>query len=419
MKADIIIKNIDKLYTLKGPNRPRVKDEMRQVGLIEDGVVAIEDGKIIYVGQGQLPEDIKTDETTVIIDGRGKVVTPGLVDSHTHLVHGGSRENELAMKLKGVKYLDILAAGGGILSTVNATRNATFQELYDQAKKSLDRMLSYGVTTVEAKSGYGLDDFDTEIKQMEVAIKLGEDHPIDVISTFMGAHAIPSRYKDNPDLFVDVIKNEMIPEVAKRGLAKFCDVFCEKGVFTVEQTKDILETGKQWGLLPKVHADEIETLGGAELAAEIGCVSADHLIAASDKGIKMMAEKGVIGNLLPGTSFNLQSGKLANARKMIEEGVAVALSTDYNPGSCPTENMQLIMSFASIMLKMTPEQVLTAATINGAASLKLEEEIGSIEVGKKADIVVFDAPNFEYIIYHFGVNHTDKVIKDGKVVFSK
>ncbi|NLY77547.1 MAG: imidazolonepropionase [Tissierellia bacterium] len=419
MKADIIIKNIDKLYTLKGPNRPRVKDEMRQVGLIEDGVVAIEDGKIIYVGQGQLPEDIKTDETTVIIDGRGKVVTPGLVDSHTHLVHGGSRENELAMKLKGVKYLDILAAGGGILSTVNATRNATFQELYDQAKKSLDRMLSYGVTTVEAKSGYGLDDFDTEIKQMEVAIKLGEDHPIDVISTFMGAHAIPSRYKDNPDLFVDVIKNEMIPEVAKRGLAKFCDVFCEKGVFTVEQTKDILETGKQWGLLPKVHADEIETLGGAELAAEIGCVSADHLIAASDKGIKMMAEKGVIGNLLPGTSFNLQSGKLANARKMIEEGVAVALSTDYNPGSCPTENMQLIMSFASIMLKMTPEEVLTAATINGAASLKLEEEIGSIEVGKKADIVVFDVPNFEYIIYHFGVNHTDKVIKDGKVVFSK
>ena len=419
MKADIIIKNIDKLYTLKGPNRPRVKDEMRQVGLIEDGVVAIEDGKIIYVGQGQLPEDIKTDETTVIIDGRGKVVTPGLVYSHTHLVHGGSRENELAMKLKGVKYLDILAAGGGILSTVNATRNATFQELYDQAKKSLDRMLSYGVTTVEAKSGYGLDDFDTEIKQMEVAIKLGEDHPIDVISTFMGAHAIPSRYKDNPDLFVDVIKNEMIPEVAKRGLAKFCDVFCEKGVFTVEQTKDILETGKQWGLLPKVHADEIETLGGAELAAEIGCVSADHLIAASDKGIKMMAEKGVIGNLLPGTSFNLQSGKLANARKMIEEGVAVALSTDYNPGSCPTENMQLIMSFASIMLKMTPEEVLTAATINGAASLKLEEEIGSIEVGKKADIVVFDAPNFEYIIYHFGVNHTDKVIKDGKVVFSK
>lgn len=419
MKADIIIKNIDKLYTLKGPNRPRVKDEMRQVGLIEDGVVAIEDGKIIYVGQGQLLEDIKTDETTVIIDGRGKVVTPGLVDSHTHLVHGGSRENELAMKLKGVKYLDILAAGGGILSTVNATRNATFQELYDQAKKSLDRMLSYGVTTVEAKSGYGLDDFDTEIKQMEVAIKLGEDHPIDVISTFMGAHAIPSRYKDNPDLFVDVIKNEMIPEVAKRGLAKFCDVFCEKGVFTVEQTKDILETGKQWGLLPKVHADEIETLGGAELAAEIGCVSADHLIAASDKGIKMMAEKGVIGNLLPGTSFNLQSGKLANARKMIEEGVAVALSTDYNPGSCPTENMQLIMSFASIMLKMTPEEVLTAATINGAASLKLEEEIGSIEVGKKADIVVFDVPNFEYIIYHFGVNHTDKVIKDGKVVFSK
>ncbi len=419
MKADIIIKNIDNLYTLKGPNRPRVKDEMRQVGLIKDGVVAIKDDKIIFVGQGSLPDDIEADENTVIIDGRGKVVTPGLVDSHTHLVHGGSRENELAMKLKGAKYLDILEAGGGIHSTVNATKKATFDELYNQAKKSLDRMLSFGVTTVEAKSGYGLDDFDTELKQMEVAKNLNEDHPVDIVSTFMAAHAIPPSYKDNPEQFVDVIKNKMIPEVAERGLAKFCDVFCERGVFTVDQTRDILETGKRWGLLPKVHADEIESLGGAELAAEIGCISADHLVAASPKGIKMMAEKGVIGNLLPGTSFNLQSQKVANARYMIEEGVAVALSTDYNPGSCPTENMQLIMSFASIILKMTPEEVLTAATINGAASLKLEQKIGSIEIGKKADLVIFDAPNFEYIIYHFGVNHTDKVIKDGKVVFER
>jgi len=417
MKADIIIKNIDNLYTLKGPNRPRVKDEMGQVGLIKNGVVAIKGDEIIYVGEENLPENIEIDKSTMIIDGRGKVVTPGLVDSHTHLVHGGTRENELAMKLKGAKYLDILAAGGGIHSTVNATKNASFDELYNQAKKSLDRMLAFGVTTVEAKSGYGLDDFDTELKQLEVAKKLNESHPVDVISTFMAAHAIPPRYKENPDEFVDIIKNEMIPEVSKRGLAKFCDVFCEQGVFTVDQARDILETGKRWGLLPKIHADEIESLGGAELAAEIGCISADHLLAASPEGIKMMAEKGVIGNLLPGTSFNLQSEKVANARYMIEEGVAVALSTDYNPGSCPTENMQLIMSFASIILKMTPEEVLTAVTINGAASLRLEHVIGSIEVGKKADLVVFDAPNFEYIIYHFGVNHTDKVIKNGKIVF--
>jgi len=216
MRAHIVIKNIDNLYTLKGPNRPRVKDEMRQVGLINNGIVAIEDDKIIYVGQGELPEGIEVDENTIFIDGRNKVVTPGLVDSHTHLVHGGSRENELAMKLKGAKYLDILAAGGGIHSTVKATKNATFQELYNQAKKSLDRMLSFGVTTVEAKSGYGLDDFDTEIKQMEVARKLNEDHPVDVVSTFMGAHAIPASYKDKPEAFIKKIKDEMIPQVSER-----------------------------------------------------------------------------------------------------------------------------------------------------------------------------------------------------------
>lgn len=419
MKADLVIKNIDKLFTLKGPNRPRIKEEMRNVGLIENGTIAIEDDRIIYVGSGELPENIEIDDKTIFIDAKGKTVTPGLVDSHTHLVHGGSRENELAMKLNGAKYLDILEAGGGIHSTVNATKNSSFDELYDKAKKSLDIMLSFGVTTVEAKSGYGLDDFDTEIKQMEVANKLNEDHPVDVVSTFLGAHAVPKDYKDRPDDFVRIIVKDMIPEVANRKLAKFCDVFCERGVFTVEQTRYILETGLKYGLLPKIHADEIEPLGGAELAAEIGCVTADHLVAASENGIKMMAQSGVIANLLPGTSFNLQSGNFAKARKMIEEGVAVSLSTDYNPGSCPTENMQLIMSFGSIIMKMTPEEVLTAATINGAAALRLEDEIGSIEVGKKADLVIFDAPNFDYMIYHFGINHTDKVIKNGKVVYEK
>ncbi len=419
MKADIIIKNIDNLITLKGPNRARVKEEMRDIGLINNGVVAIKGDKIIYIGKGELPLDIETHENTIIIDGEGKTVTPGLVDSHTHLIHGGSREHELSMKLKGAKYLDILEAGGGIHSTVNATREASFDQLYDKAKKSLDIMLGFGVTTVEAKSGYGLEDFNTEIKQMEVANKLNKEHHVDVVSTFMGAHAIPPKYKDNPKDFIGIIINEMIPQVADKKLAKFCDVFCEKGVFSIEETREILEAGIKHGLLPKVHADEIEPLGGAELAAEVGCISADHLVAASVKGIKMMAEKGVIANLLPGTSFNLQSGKFAQAKKMIEEGVPVALSTDYNPGSCPTENMQLVMSFASIIMKLTPEEVITASTINGAASLKLEEEIGSLEVGKKADLVIFDAPNLDYIIYHFGINHTDKVIKSGKLVFEK
>lgn len=416
MRASLIIKNISNLITLKGENRPRIKEEMRNVGIIKNGIVAIADDRIIYSGQGELPDYISTDENTVVLNGEGKTVTPGLVDSHTHLVHGGSRENELAMKLKGMKYLDILKAGGGIHSTVKSTKEATFDELYEKAKKSLDTMLSFGTTTVEAKSGYGIDDFQTELKQMEVAKKLNQEHPIDIVSTFLGAHAVPQSYKGNVDGFVDVLINEMIPEVSRRKLARFCDVFCEEGVFDVEQSKRILLAGKENGLLPKIHADEIEPLGGAELAAEIGCITADHLVAASERGMNMMAQKRVIANLLPATSFNLQSGKFAQGRKMIDMGIPVSLSTDYNPGSCPTENLQLVMSFASIIMKLTPEEVITAVTINGACALGLEDEIGSIQEGKKADLVIFDAPNIEYIIYHFGINHAEKVIKNGLIV---
>lgn len=419
MKATLVIKNIGNLITMQGENKARSGESLKDIGLIENGIIVIKEDKIIYVGEGNLPNNIEVDESTEVIDAAGKTVTPGLIDSHTHVVHGGSRENELAMKLKGVPYLDILAAGGGIHSTMKATREADFQELYDQAKKSLDTMLSFGVTTVEAKSGYGIEDFDTELRQLEVAKKLNEDHPIDLISTFMGAHAIPKTYEDDPEKFVDIIIEEMLPEVAQKDLAKFCDVFCEEGVFTIDQTRRILLAARELGMELKMHADEIKPLGGAELAAEINCVSADHLIAASDQGIKDMAEAGVIANLLPGTGFNLQTGNFARARYMIEHGVPVALSTDYNPGSCPSENLQLIMSFSSLIMKMTPEEVITGVTINGAASVGMEDTIGSLEVGKKADIVIFDSKNLEYIIYHFGINHTDKVIKDGKVVFTK
>ena len=380
MKATLVIRNIDNLITLKGENKPRVKEELNDIGLIKNGIIALNDEKIIYVGKGELPNNIETDKNTIVLDGRGKTVTPGLVDSHTHLIHGGSRENELAMKLKGVPYLDILASGGGIHSTVKSTKEATFEDLYSKAKKSLDIMLRYGITTVESKSGYGIDDFETELKQLEIADELNKDHPVDVISTFMAAHAIPKQYKEVPDEFVDIIIKKMIPEVSKRNLARFCDVFCEEGVFTIEQSRRILLAAREYGMESKLHADEIESLGGAELAAEIGCISADHLIAASDDGIKQMAKKGVIANLLPGTSFNLQTGKFARARKMVEEGVPIALSTDYNPGSCPTENLQLIMSFASLIMKLTPEEVITAVTINGAASLGLENEIGSLDI---------------------------------------
>lgn len=419
MKATMVIKNIDNLITMKGENRARRGVEQSEIGLISNGIIAIDGEKIIYVGEGDLPSHIKTDDNTEFISGEGKTITPGLVDSHTHVVHGGSREHELTMKLKGVPYLDILAQGGGIHNTMEATRNASFDDLYNQAKKSMDTMLGFGVTTVEGKSGYGVEDFDTEIRQLEVAKKLNEDHHIDLVSTFMGAHAIPMKYKDKPDEFVDIIINEQLPEIAKRDLAKFCDVFAEEGVFTIDQSRKILLAAREHGMDLKIHADEIVTLGGAELAAEIGCVSADHLIAASDEGIKAMGKKGVIGNVLPGTSFNLQTGHYANPKKMIEENVPVAISTDYNPGSCPTENLQLIMSFASLIMKLTPEQVITGVTINGAASLGIEEEVGSIQEGKYADIAIFDAKNLDYIIYHFGINHTDKVIKKGRLVYTK
>ena len=419
MKATLIIKNIDNLISLAGENRPRKGKDLEDIGLIKDGIIALNDDKIIYVGKGDLPSSIETNNETIIINGRGKTVTPGLIDSHTHLVHGGSRENELDMKLKGIPYLDILEAGGGIHSTVKSTKEASYQELYEKAEKSLDTMLSFGVTTVEAKSGYGIDDFDTELKQLQVAKKLDEDHPVDIVSTFMGAHAIPEKYKENPEEFVDIIIEDMIPRVSEKKLARFCDVFCEEGVFTIDQSRRILLAGRKYGMEPKIHADEIKPLGGAELAAEISCVSADHLIAASDKGIEDMAEKGIIANLLPGTSFNLQENKFARARKMIEAGVPIALSTDYNPGSCPTENLQLIMSFAALIMKLKPEEIITGVTINGACSLKVEDKLGSLEVGKQGDIAIFDSPNLEYILYHFGINHTDKVIKKGKIVYQK
>ncbi|PNR93639.1 imidazolonepropionase [Petrotoga sp. 9PWA.NaAc.5.4] len=418
-EATLVLKNISNLITLKGPNRARIKREMSETGLINNGIIAVKNDKIIYVGQGTLPKNIKTTAETKIIDCKGKTVTPGLIDSHTHLIHAGSREYELFEKIKGIKYLEILESGGGIYDTVEATKKASFKELYEKAEKSLNIMLSYGVTTIEAKSGYGLDDFETELKQLEVMKELNKNHPVDIVPTFLGAHAVPKKYRNNSDDFVEKLLKEMIPFVSEKRLAKFCDVFCEKGVFTVEQSRKILSEAKKFGLLPKIHADEIESTGGAELAAELGCISGDHLVGASYNGLKMMAEKGVIANLLPTTTFFLQSEKYAKARKMIDLGIPVTLSTDYNPGSSPTENLQLVMSFGAIKLNMTPQEIINSVTINAAASLKLENQVGSIDEGKNADISIFDTPSLEYLIYHFGINHTYMVIKNGKIVYNK
>ena len=413
MKVDLILKNIGKLVTMQGSSSFRVKEEMNKINIIENAYIAVKNGKILAIGVGDEFGNLCGDDTK-IHDAEGLLVTPGLIDSHTHLIHGGSRENEFSMKLNGVPYIEILNNGGGILSTVKATKEASEEELYKKAKKSLDRMLEFGVTTVEEKSGYGLE-LNTEIKQLEVARVLDKNHPVDLVHTFLGAHAVPEEYKENHKAYIDILVDVMMPKIKDMGLAEFCDVFCEEGVFTIEESEYILQKAKEMGYKLKIHADEIESLGGAELAAKLGCVSADHLMAASDEGIKMMAENNVVANILPATSFNLNKN-YADCRKMIDMGAIVSLSSDYNPGSCPSENLQLVMQLGCLHLKMTPNEVLTAVTINAAYAIDRADKIGSIEVGKNADFVVFDARNVEYLMYHFGINHTKKVYKNGNLV---
>lgn len=413
MKMDLIIKNIGKLVTMEGSFLPKTGKEMNELTILENAYIAVVEGKVFKVGTGEDYKEL-VGENTIIDDASGMLVTPGLVDSHTHLVHGGSRENEFSKKLNGVPYIQILQEGGGILSTVNSTKKATFDELYKKAKKSLDRMLEFGITTVEEKSGYGLE-LETEVKQLQVAHKLDKDHPVDLVHTFLGAHAVPVEYKSNSEAYIKLLVEEIMPKVKELDLAEFCDVFCEEGVFSVEESNYILSKAKEMGYKLKIHADEIVPIGGAELAAKLGCISADHLMAASEQGLKDMAQKGVIANILPGTSFNLNKPS-ADGRKMIDLNVPISLSSDYNPGSCPSENLQLVMQLGCLNLKMTPNEVLTAVTINAAHCVDRATEIGSIEVGKKADIAVFDAPNVEYLMYHFGINHIDRVYKEGRLV---
>ncbi|MFA1740351.1 imidazolonepropionase [Lysinibacillus fusiformis] len=413
----ILIKNANEVITLKNNIRgPRTKEQMREITIVENGSILIEKDRIVAVGafeqlEVDFPELVKKATT---IDASGKVVMPGLVDCHTHLVHGGTREEEFSMRLKGSTYMEIMNAGGGIHATTKRTRETSFDDLYEKTRHHLDIFLKHGVTTVEAKSGYGLD-WETEKKQLEVAKKLQATHDMDVISTFMGAHAVPRDYKGREDEFVDVLIQDMLPKVAELELAEFNDVFCEKGVFTPEQSERILEAGKALGLTPKIHADEIEPYKGAELAAEVGAISAEHLLVASDEGIQKMAEAGTIAVLLPGTAFFLRA-PFARGRLMIDEGVPVAISTDFNPGSSPTMSLPFIMNLACMHMGMTLEEVLTATTINAAYAVNRGEQIGSLEVDKKADVIILDVANYKQLQYFYGMNHTNTVIKNGQVV---
>lgn len=411
---DLLIKNATELLTLS----PSFEDESG-LGMIRDGAIAISGERILWVGKSdQLIKEISLTPGGREIDAQGKVVMPGLIDSHTHLIFAGSRENEFEMRIKGLSYLEIAERGGGILSTVEATRKASFEELFSLGKKRLDRMLKKGVTTIESKSGYGLTLMD-EVKILRVMKALQEAHPIDIVPTFLGAHTIPREFRDNRSLYVEILIKEMIPNISQEGLAVFCDVFCEKKAFSLEESREILETGKRYGLKPKIHADQLTPGGGAELAAEVGAVSAEHLEYVSPGGIEKMAERGVTAVLLPGASFFLSMTKLPPAREMIQKGVAVALATDMNPGSSMTESLPLMMTMGCTLLKMTPGEVIQATTLHAARSIGRVSEIGSLEVGKKADIIVLDIPNYKYLPYHFGVDHVEIVIKEGKVVYQR
>ena len=408
----LLIYNIGLLATPCGTTA-KAGPAQGEVLLEKDAWILAEDGLIKETGTGNDWQVLLQDGDTVIDAGQ-KLVTPGLVDAHTHLVFGGWRQNELGLKLHGATYLDILESGGGILSTVRATREASEESLFQKAKEALDEMLALGITSMEAKSGYGLDR-ETELKQLRVIRRLAKEHCMDVRATFLGAHALPESYKDNREDYVRFICEEMIPEVAAEGLADYCDVFCEKGVFTAEESRLILEAGKKHGLLPKIHADEIEAIGGSELTKDVKAVSAEHLIVCQPSGIEALAAGGTIACLLPATSFYL-GATYAPAREMIEAGVPVAAATDFNPGSCPSLNIQFVMNLACLKYRLTPEEMLTAVTLNAAAAIGLAEKTGTIEPDKQADLVIWNAPDLDYLGYRMGSNLVNTVIKNGSIV---
>ncbi|MEE9115518.1 MAG: imidazolonepropionase [Thermoplasmata archaeon] len=413
----LVIDNIGELVTVSGNNRrPRKEESLKDIGIIRDGALVIQDGIITDIGPRRevlASHDIEDD---LVIDASGKLVLPGFVDPHTHLIFAGSRENELRWKIEGASYTEIASRGGGIISTMNATREASHDDLLGLAKDRLEVMKRHGTTSVEVKSGYGLN-VEDEIKILEVARQLSEEHALDISSTFLGAHTIPPDFKNNADGYVAQVIERMLPRIADQELADFCDVFCEEGFFDVDQSRTILEEGRTYGLVPKLHADELSDLGGASLAAEVGAISADHLEKSSDQGILQMAEKNVVGVLLPGTSFSTNIG-YADARRMIELGLPVALATDFNP-NCWTKSMQFMISLACYKMGMFPAEAIVASTINAAHAIGKAHEVGSLEPGKKGDVIILDMENHEQIPYRFASNHVETVVKSGIIVHSR
>lgn len=417
-RATLLIKNIGQLITLAGP-APRIGPALNDLGLIEHGGIAVAGEEVLEVGESDRVEGHASlaDECTVI-DARGMVATPGFVDPHTHPVFSRTREKEFEMRTQGKSYMEIAQSGGGIRASVRDLRNTEKRVLVEKGKTRLDRFLSYGITTIEAKSGYGLST-ESEIKQLEIIRELDQIHPIDLVPTFLGAHEVPDEYRGNREGYIDTITNEMIPAVIKGKLAEYSDIFCEEGVFDIDESRRIQQAASDAGLKLKFHADELKSTGGAELAAEMKATSADHLVYVSDRGIEAMARSGTAAVLLPGTTFSLGGTKYAPARKMIEAGVVVALSTDCNPGSSYTESLPIIISLAALQMKLTAAEAISAVTVNAAYAIDRHNRIGQLKEGFQADITIWDVSDYRELPYHYGVNLASKVVKKGKVVVSR
>jgi imidazolonepropionase len=425
MTVDLIVYNAGQLVTCASGGKPKRGSGMEDVGIIENGAVAVKDGVIAAVG---LSDDILRNYVAAeTVDADGRVVCPGFVDPHTHIVFAGNRLNEFELKIKGAEYLEILAGGGGIISTVRHTREAGLEELVEQTLTRLDKMLDHGTTACEIKTGYGLDT-ETEMKMLRAIAMLDDRHPVDIAATFLAAHAIPPEFAGDADGYTDLICREMLPrawewfEALPRDLFVarqfFADVFCEKNAFSLEQTARVLETAKALGFKLKAHVDEFTNLGGSRLGIECGAVSIDHLDAISDEEIALLAASDTIGIITPTVNFNFGSAEFANARKLIDSGCAVALSTDYNPGSAPCPSQPMVMAIGCRYQKLLPSEALNAATINAAFAMGIGDTAGSLEVGKQADILMLDTDDYREIAYEFGSNCVAKVIKKGEMIRS-
>jgi imidazolonepropionase len=420
IETDLLVTGAATIATVAAESHgPLAGARAGDLGTIEDSALAALDGRIVALGpRNQVEAAIRLRPGAQVLDAAGRCVLPGLVDPHTHIVFAGDRADEYSRRQAGATYAEILAAGGGILDTVRRTRAAPTEELLAGASARLRRMLATGTTTVEIKSGYGLE-VSAELRMLEVARRLANSGPSRIVPTLLGAHALPPEYRQDRQAYVDLVCDEMIPRAATDGLARYCDVFCEQGAFTLSETERILETGIRHGLGAKIHADQLSAAGGAQLAARLGAVSADHLDFVDDDGLRLLAERQVVAVLLPGASLVLRHKEHAPARRLIAAGVPVALATDCNPGSCPIESMPIIVSLACALLGMTPGEAIVAATRNAACAVGLGDEVGSLEVGKRADLIVIDAPAPHYLPYRFGADLVRQVIVDGVVVVDK